>query len=705
MDERQLEALKILYKRGDLNPTRKAAVDELVKRGVITLDDRPPVTPEHIEMRKGAIEDVVKDIWPTTAFAISVGKGVENVGRGLGILPEPSERSEEGMDILEKEYPKSTGAGEMVGEAVPFMLPGAGIAKIASVPLRIAAGAGLGAGEGAVLSNAEGKDPMTGAGLGAAFSASAEILFPVLGRMGRAIYQRVKGAAPKGAMLDAAGRPTQEFQTVLDESGVNFDDLTQDAVDLIEAQQSGVNPRQALLAAQAKELNVPLTKGDLTQRYEQQAIENSLLESSMDKHAEPFRQFKLRQSEAIKKVLRDNFDLEYKPGETGELIQKALDGRVNLLRTKKNELYKEASESAKDLGGLPIFTDNIRAVVPDADTFEDMAITSEGPIKAVEKLLVKYGIKDPPADIADTFEPKQLTIDNFERFRKNLLAIERGDATRTASNIVRPIVDALDRELDEVDNILGGVAEAAKVRDTLKQARSTVRTMKTEFDPQGLTAKLINDKKGGVTAITEASQVYDKLVGRSSPFEQTKKVLKSLRKSPNSEQAIAALETTTMMDLIDAGFSTNTRKIDGVNTFNPIAFQNRLKAIGDGKLRVIFKDSPGTFKKIKDLEKLSKSLVPPSGAVPKGSATKIQDIVNRLGLLSITGKLPGAAAIEHVFRSKMQDVQTKSLAKKAQEAIPELMETEGFINNTFPGIASALGISATINDEEETNDE
>ena len=69
--------------------------------------------------------------------------------------------------------------------------------------------------------------------------------------------------------------------------------------------------------------------------------------------AEPFRQYKLKQSDAIRESLTRSIDETKIPEETGIAIKDALAGRKKLLRTQKNELYSQAAENAKDAGGIP----------------------------------------------------------------------------------------------------------------------------------------------------------------------------------------------------------------------------------------------------------------------------------------------------------------------------------------------------------------
>ena len=701
------EALAELYARGKLTEPQKMAYEELTRRGSLILpkgnQNEPKsggVTGDLPSIRNESMAELAKEIGPLQAFLIGTGKGFYNVGRGLGIADPADQTEKETMAGLKEKRPYSTGAGEIVGESAPFLVPGMGASGIASVPLRIAASGVLGGVEGGVLSKGVGSNVAAGVGMGTGIAVGAEILFPVLGRLGRKILQRIKGDVPVGAVLDAVGKPTPELKEALDAVGMTFDDLTDDAVELITKQKPGAKTEQVARAALFTEAGVPATRGEITKGYKQLATEQRLIESVQDTAAEPLRQFKLKQSEAIKTNLKANLGESGKE-ETGELIHDALMGRKKLLRTQKNELYGASAGSATEIGGVHIFIDNLKESIPDADLFEDLAITAPQGMKSLDQILTKYGIKEPTMEMFDKgFKPTPLTVENFERFRKTLNAIERGDTTGAVSVATRPIKEALDKELAEIGTVMADQGVPDSVVKPLVEARKVVRKLKTEFSPQSIMGRIIDTKKDGVTQVIEASKVYDKLIGRASPVEHTRRLIKSLSQSgEKGKQAIASLQATTIMDLIDAGFGTESRKISGVKTFNPIAFKNRLKAIGPDKMKSLFVNEKQVLKKLNNIEKIAGELVPPSGAVPKGSASVIMDLANTLGLAGISTKIPGGALLIGALKALGDPVKKGAAVKKALKAVPETEPVRLMIEHQFAGIASALGIAVKIKEK------
>jgi hypothetical protein len=212
-------------------------------------------------------------------------------------------------------------------------------------------------------------------------------------------------------------------------------------------------------------------------------------------------------------------------------------------------------------------------------------------------------------------------------------------------------------------------------------------------------------KKDGVTQITEASKVYDRMIGgfssASKPVENVRRLMKSLAKSPKGEQAIASLQATTMLDLIDAGFSTKSRKIGADIVFNPVSFKNRIKSISPDKLKAIFGNSPEVLKKINNIDKISSELIPPDMTVLKGSAPMITKLADQLGLYALTAKVPGGAVLAGALKGMAEPIKQGAAVKKALKATPEVEAIRGLFETKFPGIAAAFGTAGAVEGIEE----
>ncbi len=711
----QEQAIEKRYTYGLLNEEQTKAAEELAARGKIALQTQDQVQAQaerktqHEATRQEAMQELASEVGPIESFLIGTGKGMATVGRGLGIIGEEDSTVTQALGALQQQRPYTYGAGEIVGEAAPFVPLSVATGGIGGLGLRTAASASVGALEGATISRGREEDILTGAATGAGIGAGAELLFPVMGKLGRKIYQKALGKAPRGSMLTSMGTPTPELKEALDAAGITFEELTADAQSVISGSRAGADPTQVARQTMFAEAGVPATRGEITQQFGQRATEQRLLESAEDLAAEPLRQFKLKQSEAVKENLRGLFTGDVTKEETGNLIQDALTGRKKLLRSQKNELYKEAADASEGIGGVQIFTDNIEDAIPNKATMRRLSRVQGNQVDALEDLLVEFGISK-NEDAIEKFimsggEVMPLSINNVEEFRSALSALERADVTGSTKVATSGIKNALDSELDEMTQVVGTENLPAGILDTLKEARSTTRQLKTEFSPQSMIGRIIDAKKDGVTQITEASKVYDKLIGKAAPVEDVRKTMSSLVKSgEKGEQAIASLQASTIMDLIDAGFGTESRKISGVKTFNPTAFKRRLKNIGEDKLKSIFINNTNGLNKLKNIDKIASDLIPESGAVPKGSANVILDLMNKLGVVGISTKIPGGSLLVGSMEKIAKPVKTRAAVKKAVEAAPEVKQLEYFFDQSFPGIASALGISAITNNEEKINE-
>lgn len=700
-------ALRNADKAGDEQAARRLA--QALQQG--EYEDAPsggqqPQRPDMNQVRQQAMQETAADVGPLEAFMIGTGKGFMDIGRGIGLADEATESEKQAMGALSEERPYTTMAGEITGQSAPFAPLGVGVGAVRSIGGRALAGGALGAAEGGVIARGTDRDVLEGAGVGAGIGAGAEILFPVLGRMGRSVYRRVKGSTPEGAMLDAAGRPTAELQGALDEAGMSFEDLTVDAQRVLREAKPGSDPQQMARAAQFAEEGVPMTRGELTQDFTQRATEERLMKSAMDPNAAPFREFREKQSEAIRRSLEEGVNLERTPEETGDLIKDALMGRKNLLRTQKNELYTEALEAADNAGNLPIMAD-VDSAIPDARTIRGLNRASGGAASDVMDTLSEYSLVPPTERLQNLkdFEPTSLTLQNAEEVNQILKGIARQDQSGAVQPMVNRITGAIDEEVANLAENAKGMNLSDEVVKPLRQARQVVTEMKREFDPKSLTGQLVDVKRGGNEPAIYGSKVYDKLVSRAAPVEGVRSTVENLKRAgPQGQQAIGDLQATTMLDLLEAGFGTKSRKIEGVPVFNPNAFQRRMEKIGKDKLDSIFSTNPSTLQRLRNIDKISTDLIPPADTVPKGSAPVLMDIMQRLGAAGITSKVPGAGLFFDKMGEIAQNYGTRQQVRQAMKADPDIAQVAYRLDREFPGIVSALGI-AGISQEQEENDD
>ncbi len=680
-----------------------------------------------------AISDIIsptptaEEAGPLDAISMGYDRGIQTVLRGLGIAEPESEQEKAYMEILKERHPYTAGAGEIVGESVPFIGAGAAASKVGQTLLpklgafgqkalsagqtltgRLAGAGTLGTIEGGILAKGKDENVERGAVEGGLVAAGLEATIPVVGRLAGKLYRSVMGKTPKGTLIDeATGRPTQEFQQVLNKAGMSFDDFTQNAQDILEQQKAGVVPEQAARSALFEEAGVRATRGEITQKAADQARESRLMQSTKDELAEPLRQFKLKQSDEIGDYLRSNVNQDVFDEETGNLIKEAVGGRKKLLSTEKNQLYADFREATKGVE-IPLFLDRMKESLPDEFTMEDLAITAEGPMQAAKKIMTRYGILEPDEDMLSAgVNPRVLTAENFDQFRKSLNNIERGDQTGAVKVVTGPLKEALDKEADELASVLESQGYGSDITDPIKQARQRVSTIKTEFSPQSAVGKLIDSKKDGNTSVIEASKLYsNNIAAKSVPVENVRSIMSTLNKAGESgEVAKASLQSTVMMDLINAGYGTKSKKINGNRVFNPIAFKDRMEALGWGtknnKLQAIFKDNPDMLGRLKNIDNISDILIRNADVEPKGSSSTILDMFDMFGITAITSKIPVVGPMfNETIKTSIQRDKTRKEVAESMRSTPELVDFSLMLDSTFPAIAEALGVSATSDESE-----
>ncbi len=637
-----------------------------------------------------------------TTLGASIGKGVMNVARGLGIADDATQREKERFAASEQQYPITTATGEVIGEAAPFAPLGVASGAIPAFGARVAASGALGAAEGGIAAlgrTGDAERAGEAAGIGAVLGAGIEAALPSLGRLGSEIVRRVSGRQPAGALFDAAGQPTQEMADALQRAGVSLQDLQQAALDDLMKLPAGSSPEQAARIAQFAQEDMPYTKGDITQALPQQAMEARLAESTSDPLAQPVRSIRVKQSEKFRGALDDMVSKLGVPERTGESIKDALSGRKALMSTEKRELYKSAMEQAEQVGGVPVIPDNIRSAIPDERTTRRIERLVPQQAGALDDLLIEFGVKAAPDGYKGTIDP--LSLANFEDFRQAINAIERTDQTGTIKVLSGPVKQALDDEIGiAVD--AAGHAMPAELLATLQKARGVTRDIKTEFSPQAMAGRLVDVKRDGVTPVIEASTVSRRLLGPAGTVEDMKRTMQSLAKSGDKgKQAIGDLQATAIMDVMEAAFGASSRKIDGVPVLGPAAFQKAIKKIGDPKLNILFSNNKDALKRLKNLGSIAGNIQAQAGAIPKGSASVILDSLNKMGIMGISSKIPGAGMLLDLVDTAAKNAGTKQAVKQALDAKPDQLKMAVQIDRNYPALAQALGIAGIAQTTEE----
>jgi hypothetical protein len=652
-------------------------------------------------------------------FLIATGKGFTDVGRGvknmLGGNAQPSQLETESFEALRQSAPFTVGAGEIVGQAAPFApaaLAVGGLTASYGLPTMVAGQAAVGGLEGATIAKGTGGDPISSAGAGAVIAGGIEAISPVLGRIGRQVYQRVTGQAPKGVLVDPSGNPTPEMQQALKQAGMSWQELTDQARRAVMAQPQGANPEQVARIAGFEQMNAPYSQGNITQADVDVGAEQRLLGSIVDPSAEQYRNLIMNQSQAFEReaqAIADNFNPSGQVSDVGQAVKDALMGRKTQLKAERKQLYGQLAEAARNAEGMPIFADDLLSKVDPDVNFGDIQALAPGAYDALNRVLVEFGVNRSNEALEAAAKAgvkpesiKPLSLSNFESFRKRLNNIVAADRTGAIANIAGPVKQALDEEIDMMAKTLE-MSPIEDVARAAKEARRSHAALKTEFDDKAITAKLTDRASWGSNEPkVYASQVYQQVMAKSTPIEQTNKLIDSLNKSGGTGKlAINELRGQAVLDLLDSAMKAKSNKINGQLIFNGNAFVQAFTKNED-KIRALFAGDAAAMKRLENMVARAKDITPAARMTPKGSADVNMDIFRSLarfaGLAGGDVTTIGGA----ILSGSMKSGAIKSQA--AQAANPKAQKVQYFnelVLDNYPRLAAGLGIAASKEDNQQ----
>lgn len=694
---------------------------ELTEADKAELKKGPSGKSTYQEALESSMNELAADQSFWDALGIGYGAGTRSLTRGVGGAEPAGEFEKEGMAALKRKYPVATGAGEMAGQSIPFIplsivSGGSGLATRAGgrtilpaftgLGKRMVGGALAGATEGAIVEEGTGGDPLKGAAIGGATGLAAEIAVPILKSLGLKIYQKAFGKVPPGTLFDMRGKPTKQMQAALDEVGLKYDDLKKATKKMISRQSPGADPEQVSKLALFKEDKIPISRGEMTQASADLATEKKLVRKS-----DTYRDYKLAQSNAVRADLEATLQRDLTGSKTGQLIEEALTTREMVRGHIKKRLYKQVSKMSEKLGQVPIIPDNIKRSVLDPQEMRQLYDLDPTNTEALENLLVEYGLSEnefwiekamlkggdrPPIEI------KTLNLANFEQFRKALNRIS--SKSKDAKRAIMPIKHALDAELDIMAESVGKNKLPPELLEKLKMARKIHKETIEEFTPKNLVGRIVAEKNDGVTAVLEASKSFDSMMSKALPAESIQKLMVSLNGSgKRGKQAIAALQSSVLLDLVESSFKGGPRRIKGVPVFNPDQFRARVNSIGEDKLKAIFKNRPGILKRIQNADKRA-SLMYADAVSPEEAHSAAGELLDYLSVTALAPEVPKGLFLIGSFKRGTEPAKLVAQAEKAKFPKAFLQAKRTFADN-FPGIARALGIPATLTAEEEIQNE
>lgn len=689
-------------------------------------DEKPAANPydqieKDIEAKRkartvGAMREVAAAEPWWSKLLISTGKGMTDVGRGvqnlLGANIKPSESEMMANQAMQEEAPVLSTVGEVIGQAAPFAPLALGSAALTagrSLGAKVLGQAAVGATEGATIAKGTGGDVGTAAGTGAVIAGGVEALNPVLGRIGRQVYQRITGKAPTGVLVDPTGAPTPEMQQALDQAGLNWQELTAQARQSVVEQPQGANPEQVARIAGFEQMGAPYSKGNVTQRDVDVGSEQRLLGSIVAPEAEAYRNLILNQSKAFADEAERIAGSVSGPEQLGEAVKDSLFARRKVLKDERKNLYGALAEKARQAEGVPLLTDDFMSKIsPDLNPRRIKSI-APGQYDAMQDLLVEFGVVKDTVAVEEAIKKglkpediKPLTLGNFETFRQEIGQIISSDRTGAIANMLGPIKNALDEEVDMAVQRLA-MSPNDDVAAAAKAARNANVALKTEFDPKAITSKLIDRASWGSNEPkVYASKVYQTIMAPSSPIEQTKALVSSLEKAGGTGKlALKELRGQSVMDLLDSAMKAQTNKINGQLIFNGNNFAKAFDANKE-KITLLFKDDPEGFKRLQNVVARSRDITPSARMVPKGSGDINMDVTrNILGTIFGAGD-PVTTVGTAMASNALKSSGVRKSANAAAKGTPERTEyLNQMLLENYPRLAAGLGVSAAADGEQE----
>lgn len=566
---------------GDSPPT-EAEIEEIVASQQTDPDMREQFMRE--EMQKLAAEQ-----GPFEAAAISAGRGLTSIGRGLGLVEPPTEAEQSAIEALRQQRPIATTVGEVAGVTAPFLVPGMQAAAIPGTAARVGAVAGLGATEGIIAARGEGEDlekQLTAGGLGGVIAGTAELVLPRIASAGAKIIRRILGRPPRGAVVDAAGRPSAELQEALDKIGMSFDDLAEQERLALAGQV--VSPEEAARAAALRTQGLEPTRAQVTRSAADfQAQQEAAKTSGIVRDA-------LEKQEAALTSRFDNAVLET-GGEAftpNTPVIDAVVGKATKLDQEISNLYGMARDRAlgKPVVDLSNFSKSLKAMKG-----QDKA--TGGAISAMLSDLKAKGI-----------------IDNAGNVVRNVLPGEAEDIRKIANQLYDPQQPFRNIKLREIKSLLDDDVFSSVGDDIFSQARKA----KSDFERELARAKVskFDTRKTNIVRDVLENKINpdnfaDKVVfGKSYRPEDLKQLVDYIGTDEAGEMAVNDLRANVLQKIKESSFI-GPEDANGFKALSRDKLQKALSSIGKKKMDVLFSGEEQKF--LNDMLQIAKIREPVRG--------------------------------------------------------------------------------------------
>lgn len=572
-----------------------------------------------IERRKTVdqLPSVNEGVNALQAAAIAAGRGFTNIGRAVGLAEPEDPVVTKAFEELKEERPISTTIGEIAGETAPFLLPGTAIGAIASLPVRAAASAALGATEGGLISRGQGADTeqqLTSAGVGGVIAGGFELALPRISRIGRQAFRRILGRDPAGPIIDAAGNPTDEFIDVLRQEGRSFDDVVTQVNE--ELADEFVEPEQLARKAFLEAQGVDPTKAQISRTAADfQAQQEAAKTSGAVRDA-------IEGQEAALTSRFNNAVLETGGQATTptSTVTDSLVSKATVLDQQISDLYKQARELAPGEKNI-----RFNSLVKGLRRLAPTDRRTGGNISAIVGDLQSKGVIDDKMKIVGKIDVE--TAEDVRKLMNELFDAQNG----FGNSVLRELKSSLD---DDVFKAAGD--------DVFRSARKAKADFETELTRAKI-SKFDSRKANLVRDVLEnkidpdrfSEQVVFSKKYRAADLKQLKDYIST---DDTGIKAFDDLRADTLNEIKQRSFI-GPEDANGNKALSRDKLERAIKSVGPEKLKIIFTPEENAF--LRDMLQVSKLREPVRGTQQgRGpSAQAIGRIEQKLKDLPILGSL------------------------------------------------------------------
>ena len=610
-------------------PIKKRSPSGREPRGkVVRVSDVQAERLEKLRSENPYLAEMIDEMSGPERFLVSMGKGFSDIGQAAGLggkmgIPENTAEEEESFKKL-KDVSSSAIAGEIVGEALPFVPAGLGAAGISSLPLRTAATAVVGGLEGAAIPAGQAKGAeniLAGAALGAVIGGGAELALPLVNRAGRKLIKKVFGKTADAVTPE--GKITQEFADALDQSNTKIDDFM-DVVDLEKAADEVPGAADDIVAnanreKAFKDLDLDLTEAERTR-------DTGLFVKQQDAFREPGKVKDLIEKREYQ--LDELIGTAQKQARAGATAtDNPIDAVVNksqYLDDEINSLYKVARERVGE--GKVIKFDKT------AERLKSLAprnTRSEGTVKALRDEMVAMGV------LNKKFKPTgKITAQQAEELRIVSNSLFEG-ANPVAKGVIKEFKNALD---DDVFRATGDdvFKSARQAKTNFERGLTKDKLHKFDTNKVSLVRDMLNNK-------VAPEDFFDRAVKAKSRYKAADlKELKGYLHEGTEDQIQAGMASwnnvrgDALRHIADTAFTGAETRL-GTKSLSRAKYSQALKSIGNEKLDILFsKNEQQLLNKIAKVAALKEP--PPgtfTGSGPSSPAIKLAEraLAGKLGII------------------------------------------------------------------------